>query len=376
MAHDMAGATQDELRRHNLGSLLRLLHVHGADVPVGPDRPDRAEPQHGRGADDRPRRGRPGAASGHPVGRGGAGRPSIVVGRRPSGCTSLARRRRRRPPDRGAGRARRRGAGPARACASPAASTRRQDPAPVERLTRSVLAGADGRTRSASASAPASAASCGTPTAWSGSPRTSAGSTSRSASRSPSGWRPALPVTVGNDADLGALAEHLRGAAVGADDVVYLSGEVGIGGGSPGRAAAARAPAGTPARSATWWSTRRGRLCRCGARGCWETEVGENAVLCAAGMPDGSDPGRAGSRPGRRPPGRAPGCARVGPLARRRHRQPGQRLQPRGGRVRRRAAPAAAGHRGAGAHRAVAGARRAARAGAAGRCPSWAATPP
>lgn len=41
-----------------------------------------------------------------------------------------------------------------------------------------------------------------------------------------------LPVAVGNDASLGALAEHLFGAAEGADDVIYLNGgPSGIGGG-------------------------------------------------------------------------------------------------------------------------------------------------
>ena len=30
MANSLAGATQDEVRRHNLGNLLQLLHVHGA----------------------------------------------------------------------------------------------------------------------------------------------------------------------------------------------------------------------------------------------------------------------------------------------------------------------------------------------------------
>lgn len=41
-----------------------------------------------------------------------------------------------------------------------------------------------------------------------------------------------LPTAVGNDASLGALAEHLFGAAQGADDIVYLNGgPSGIGGG-------------------------------------------------------------------------------------------------------------------------------------------------
>src|SRR3546814_19239340 len=39
------------------------------------------------------------------------------------------------------------------------------------------------------------------------------------------------PVATGNDADLGALAEHVRGAAVGYPEAVYLSASVGIGGG-------------------------------------------------------------------------------------------------------------------------------------------------
>src|SRR5690606_24711029 len=43
------------------------------------------------------------------------------------------------------------------------------------------------------------------------------------------GW--GLPVAVGNDADMGALGESRRGAAAGCDDVVYVSGEVGVGGG-------------------------------------------------------------------------------------------------------------------------------------------------
>ena len=36
---------------------------------------------------------------------------------------------------------------------------------------------------------------------------------------------------VANEADLGALAEHRRGAAAGTADAIFLSGEVGLGGG-------------------------------------------------------------------------------------------------------------------------------------------------
>ncbi|MCI0345541.1 MAG: ROK family protein, partial [Chloroflexi bacterium] len=40
-----------------------------------------------------------------------------------------------------------------------------------------------------------------------------------------------VPITVGNESDLGAVAEFRRGAARGADDVLYVHGEVGVGGG-------------------------------------------------------------------------------------------------------------------------------------------------
>ena len=40
-----------------------------------------------------------------------------------------------------------------------------------------------------------------------------------------------VPVEVANDADLGALAEHHRGVGVGVDDLVYISGSIGVGAG-------------------------------------------------------------------------------------------------------------------------------------------------
>ncbi len=99
-----------------------------------------------------------------------------------------------------------------------------------------------------------------------------------------------VPVHVGNDADLGALAEHQRGAGVGVDDLVFLCGEAGVGGGV--------IIDGRPLRGADGYSGEvghltvnpEGRPCRCGSRGCLETEVGEPALLRAAGM----DPTRGG----------------------------------------------------------------------------------
>ncbi len=93
-----------------------------------------------------------------------------------------------------------------------------------------------------------------------------------------------LPITVGNDADLGALGEYSRGAARGYDDFVYLSANVGVGGGLfcggrplPGQ----RGYAGEIGHMVV---NPGGRLCRCGARGCWETEIGTDVITEAAGL--------------------------------------------------------------------------------------------
>jgi len=95
------------------------------------------------------------------------------------------------------------------------------------------------------------------------------------------------PVVVGNDADFGALAEHVRGAAAGATDAVYLTGEVGVGAGIIVGGEPLRGAGGYGGELGHMVVNPAGRLCRCGARGCWETEIGEKAILDAAGHPDG-----------------------------------------------------------------------------------------
>ena len=99
-----------------------------------------------------------------------------------------------------------------------------------------------------------------------------------------------LPVRAGNDANLGVFAEHLRGSGLGASDVAYVAGSVGIGGGF--------LVGGVPLRGAGGYAGEIGHLlvdsngaeCRCGARGCWETHVGENHLLEAAGRLPGGGP--------------------------------------------------------------------------------------
>lgn len=97
-----------------------------------------------------------------------------------------------------------------------------------------------------------------------------------------------LRLEVGNDGDLGAMAEHLRGAAVGLSDVVFISGEVGIGGGIvlSGRPVGGRG--GYAGEIGHMSIDPKGQLCRCGRRGCWETEIGDAAVLRATGAPEGA----------------------------------------------------------------------------------------
>lgn len=98
------------------------------------------------------------------------------------------------------------------------------------------------------------------------------------------------PVATGNDADLGVLAEHVRGAAVGYSEAVYLSASVGIGGGflMAGRPlAGARGYAGEVGHMQV---DTQGPVCRCGAVGCWETKVGENVLLRLAGRLPGGGP--------------------------------------------------------------------------------------
>jgi len=101
----------------------------------------------------------------------------------------------------------------------------------------------------------------------------------------------AVPISVANDADLGALVEHRRGAAIGYRHVLFISGEYGVGGGL--------IVDGQPLTGAEGYGGEIGHLpvnpngspCRCGSVGCWETEIGEAALLRMAGRPTGGGRG-------------------------------------------------------------------------------------
>lgn len=92
-----------------------------------------------------------------------------------------------------------------------------------------------------------------------------------------------LPVAMGNDADLGALAEHVRGAGVGFDHLVYVASEVGVGGGIIVDGRPLTGAAGYAGEIGHIVVNRWGAECHCGARGCLEAETGEWALLRAMG---------------------------------------------------------------------------------------------
>jgi predicted NBD/HSP70 family sugar kinase len=95
-----------------------------------------------------------------------------------------------------------------------------------------------------------------------------------------------LPVPVGNEAHLGALAEHARGAGIGFQNLIYLHGDVGVGGGIivGGKLLDGEAGYGCELGHMVV-NPSGGRPCGCGSHGCLEAEVGERALLDAAGRP-------------------------------------------------------------------------------------------
>jgi predicted NBD/HSP70 family sugar kinase len=96
------------------------------------------------------------------------------------------------------------------------------------------------------------------------------------------------PIRVENDANLSAIAEWVMGSEARTPDLVYLTGEVGVGGGV--------IVAGRLLRGAGGLSGEVGHIslgdpdieCGCGRRGCWETVVGLSALLRDAA--DADDP--------------------------------------------------------------------------------------
>ncbi|MFX0581334.1 ROK family protein [Nocardia nepalensis] len=95
-----------------------------------------------------------------------------------------------------------------------------------------------------------------------------------------------LRVAVGNNANLGALAERERGVGIGVADMIYLHGEVGIGGGIIMGGKLLGGEGGYGGEVGHMIVNPGGRACTCGSYGCLEAEAGELALIAAAGRTD------------------------------------------------------------------------------------------
>ena len=89
----------------------------------------------------------------------------------------------------------------------------------------------------------------------------------------------AKPVHIDNDANLGALAEHRRGAGVGHDCMVYIKVSSGVGGGLIIGGQLFRGGAGTAGEVGHLTIDENGPLCRCGSRGCLEAYCSVGTVV-------------------------------------------------------------------------------------------------
>lgn len=93
-----------------------------------------------------------------------------------------------------------------------------------------------------------------------------------------------VPVVLGNDADLGAMAEWTRGAGRDSAVMLFVSGDVGIGGGLIVDGVPMTGASGFAGEIGHMLFEKDGAPCRCGARGCWETVIGVDTIVRAAGQ--------------------------------------------------------------------------------------------
>jgi len=88
-----------------------------------------------------------------------------------------------------------------------------------------------------------------------------------------------LPVYIDNEANLSALGEVYLGIASNVDHFIYLTSDIGLGGGIMIDGRLFRGGHGYGGEIGHIQRNPQGELCGCGRIGCWETQVGPRAVL-------------------------------------------------------------------------------------------------
>ena len=83
------------------------------------------------------------------------------------------------------------------------------------------------------------------------------------------------PIFVDNEANMAALGEHFFGAAREYSEILYLSGNIGLGGGFLSNGYLRRGANGVAAEYGHMTMDPHGELCNCGNYGCWETMVSQ-----------------------------------------------------------------------------------------------------
>ncbi len=120
---------------------------------------------------------------------------------------------------------------------------------------------------------------------------------------------PAFPLAADNEANLAALAELWEGTARGLSDVLYVSGEIGVGAGIIVGGELFRGSQGFGGEFGHMTVDPSGPPCACGSRGCLETLAGLEPLLEAAGL----DPASAATTTGSgEPVSELAGRARMG----------------------------------------------------------------
>ncbi len=83
------------------------------------------------------------------------------------------------------------------------------------------------------------------------------------------------PIFVDNEANMAALGEHFFGAGQEYSEILYLSGNIGLGGGFISNGRLRRGANGVAAEYGHMTMDPNGELCNCGNYGCWETMVSQ-----------------------------------------------------------------------------------------------------